>query len=303
MKVTLTSHLQVNSLSLYVWFKTNRTLRREWTYWQQQCLIVHYLVQMLKMWIQVDISFYRVSQKSARRLIWRKLKITVFTRSAFIFSESSYLKFGIKQSKIGWKLAEQWLPKGKILGPGDQQTFSQIFRKMHQFKSAILPYLSSLERKNFVNLKETQLFYLVIKLMKHFTVPRTCTGWKTKTGIGIIFCRAENYTDYREFSVRHLKSISNKDNYKTFLKGPPASLLHCIENILSHSSGKCHDSPTNGCSEFHQWLLWVSPSYNIYSLVSPQQQRNYQLEKKMIPIPLLVFHLVQALGTVKDIFH
>ena len=46
---------------------------------------------------------YRVSQKNARRLIWRKLKTTVFTRSARIFSESSYfnLKFSITQPKTG----------------------------------------------------------------------------------------------------------------------------------------------------------------------------------------------------------
>ena len=55
-----------------------------------------------------------------------------------------------------------------------------------------------------------------------------------------------------------LMSISNKHNYKTFSKSPPASLLHCIKNILSHSPGKRCDSLTmtapsfiNGCSEFH----------------------------------------------------
>ena len=61
-------------------------------------------------------------------------------------------------------------------------------------------------------------------------------------------------------------SVSNKHNYKTFSKSPPVSLLHCIESILSHSSGKRHDSLTmaplsftNGSSEFHQWLPQVSP--------------------------------------------
>ena len=47
------------------------------------------------------------------------------TRFAFIFSESSYfnLKFGTKQSKIGWNFAEhaQWLPKAKISGPVDDR--------------------------------------------------------------------------------------------------------------------------------------------------------------------------------------
>ena len=59
-------------------------------------------------------------------------------------------------------------------------------------------------------------------------------------------------------SSEPLMSISNKHNYKTFSKSPPASLLHCIRNFLSHSSGKWHDSLTmaalsfiSGCSEFH----------------------------------------------------
>ena len=43
-------------------------------------------------------------------------------------------------------------------------TDNPIFLKnAHTFKTAILLYQSALERKNFVNLKEAQLFYLVIK--------------------------------------------------------------------------------------------------------------------------------------------
>ena len=95
---------------------------------------------------------------------------------------------------------------------------------MNRFKAAILLYLSSLEHKNFMKLKKTRLFYLVIKLLKPFSVPRACTRRETKRGIGIIF----------------------------------------------FSYGKLHLC--------------------------------YQLEKKMIPIPLLVFHLVQAAGTVKGFF-
>ena len=59
-------------------------------------------------------------------------------------------------------------------------------------------------------------------------------------------------------------SISNKDNYKTFAKSPPASLIHCIGNILSHLSGKWRDSLimavlslTNGCSEFHLCTIFI----------------------------------------------
>ena len=48
-------------------------------------------------------NIYLVSQKNARRLICCRINMTVLTRSAFIFSGSSYfnLKFGIKQSEIG----------------------------------------------------------------------------------------------------------------------------------------------------------------------------------------------------------
>ena len=61
-----------------------------------------------------------------------------------------------------------------------------------------------------------------------------------------------------------LSSISNKHNCKTFSKSPTASLLHCIGNILSHSSGKWRDSLTmaalsftNGCSEFHLCTIFI----------------------------------------------
>ena len=82
-------------------------------------------------------------------------------------------------------------------------------------------------------------------------------------------------------------SIINKHNYKTFTKSPPASSLHHIKNILNHSSGKCRDSLTMAalsftkstglCTKFvHQYLI----SNSVIMM---------QLEKKMIPIPLLVF--------------
>ena len=38
---------------------------------------------------------------------------------------------------------------------------------MHKVKVAILPHQSSLEHKNFMKLKETQLFYLVINPIPH----------------------------------------------------------------------------------------------------------------------------------------
>ena len=59
-------------------------------------------------------------------------------------------------------------------------------------------------------------------------------------------------------------SVSNRHNYKTFSKSPPASLLYYVGNILSHSSGKWRDSLTmaalsftNGCSEFHLCTIFI----------------------------------------------
>ena len=49
------------------------------------------------------------------------------------------------------------------------------FSKNTIIKAAMFPSQSSLERKNFVKLKKTQLFYLVIIFMKLFAVPRACT--------------------------------------------------------------------------------------------------------------------------------
>ena len=61
-------------------------------------------------------------------------------------------------------------------------------------------------------------------------------------------------------------SPSDKHSYKTFTKSPPASLSHCIENILNHLSGKCRDSlADSGCSDFHQ-VNW--PEYHLFTDVS-----------------------------------
>ena len=67
-------------------------------------------------------------------------------------------------------------------------------------------------------------------------------------------------------------SRNNKHNYKTFAKSPPASLLHCIEKILNHSSGKCGDYLTMAALSFtrfastifiHQYLLSNSVSISL----------------------------------------
>ena len=56
-------------------------------------------------------------------------------------------------------------------------------------------------------------------------------------------------------SIEPLTSVSNNHNYKTFSEGPTASLLHCIESILSHSSGKWRDSLTMAALSFTNWML------------------------------------------------
>ena len=68
----------------------------------------------------------------------------------------------------------EWLPKAKILGPAKDRQLVFFFGKTRHFKTAILPYQSSLERKNFVKLTRTQLFYLFIKIAKPFDVPKAC---------------------------------------------------------------------------------------------------------------------------------
>ena len=53
--------------------------------------------------------------------------------------------------------------------------------------------------KNVVKLKETQLFYLVIKLPKPVAVlKKVFRKGKAKRGIGITFFRSDNYTDVIE---------------------------------------------------------------------------------------------------------
>ena len=71
----------------------------------KHCPIVYY--ETIKLvcvhYVVTTCSLSDCTKKNAQRLIWWKLKTSVHTRSAFIFSESSYfnLKFDIKQSKIG----------------------------------------------------------------------------------------------------------------------------------------------------------------------------------------------------------
>ena len=52
-------------------------------------------------------------------------------------------------------------------------------------------------------------------------------------------------------------SINSKHNYQTFTKCPPASSLHCIENILNFSSGKCRNFLTMAALSFTKSTAFV----------------------------------------------
>ena len=135
---------------------------------------------------------------------------------------------------------------------------------MHQFKASILLYLSSMERKNFMKLQKIQFFYLVIKLMKPLLYQELVRNEKLRDVSLSYFVVRRITLMLSRISSEPLMSISNKHNYKTFSKRPTASLLHCIGNILSHSSGKWRDSLTvaglsftNRCFEFHLCTIFI----------------------------------------------
>ena len=121
---------------------------------------------------------------------------------------------------------------------------------------AILLYLSSVEGKNFMKLRKTQLFYLMYQgLVRDEKLRELSVSYFFVLSITLMLSR---------ISSEALTSISNKHNHKTFSKSPPASLIHCIGNILSHSSWKWGDSLTmaalsftNGCSEFHLCAIFI----------------------------------------------
>ena len=202
-----------------------------------------------------ELYIYRVSQKKKVRCLIR-CKLKIYKICFYIFW------ILILQFKIWCKVIQNRLKVRRAMA-NQSLNFrtrwwqpTRFFRKMYLFRKDILLYLSSLERRSFVKLKKTQLFYLFIKLMKPFAVPRAFTGWKTKRGIGIIlFSHWELHWYYWEFSVSHYKSsyifgTLHRKRFESFVWEVP------------WFSG-------NSWSEFHQWLLWVSPLYNIYSLISP----------------------------------
>ena len=108
---------------------------------------------------------------------------------------------------------------------------------MNYFKAAMLLYQSPPECKNLVHLKKTQFFYFVMELTKPFAVPKACTRKLREILVSYFFVLI--ITLLLRIFGEALMSISNKHNYATFTKSPPASLLHRIKN--SHSSGKCCD--------------------------------------------------------------
>ena len=131
--------------------------------------------------------------------------------------------------------------------------------------------------------KNTQLFYLVIKFMKPFAVPRACTDEKLReVSVSYFFILRITLMLSIIFS-EPLMSVSNKHKYKTFSKSPPASLSHCIKNILSHSSGKCRDSLTvaalsftNGSSEFRLCTIFVHWYLLGNSVIISSRKRRYK---------------------------
>ena len=155
------------------------------------------------------------------------------------------LKIWYKAIQNWLKFDEEWLPKAKLFGPTDEKTV-RFFRKCTNLKQ---PYCFTKVHWS-IKLKKTQLFYfIVIKSTKPFAVTKACMRWKNQERYRYHFFVVIITLLLRIFS-KALMSKSDKHNYKTFTKSPPAPFLHCIENILNHSSGKCRDSLTMAALSF-----------------------------------------------------
>ena len=79
---------------------------------------------------------------------------------------------------------------------------------------------------------------------------KACTRRKTKRGTGVILVMVIITLRVSRIFSEALMSKREKHNYKTFTKSSPTSLLHCIEKIWNHSSGKCRDSLTIAALSF-----------------------------------------------------
>ena len=73
-------------------------------------------------------------------------------------------------------------------------------------KAAILFYQSSLERKNFMKLKKTQLFTYSYQVNEIFAVKKACMR-KTKRGIGIIFFSQKVLLYFVALHRKHFESF------------------------------------------------------------------------------------------------
>ena len=104
-----------------------------WTWDIADIFYSYYICQAFGDLIPGIPKIYLVSQINFNCLIWCKLKATVFMRFVVIFSKSSHfnLNCGIKQSKISWNFAEQWLSKVKISEPVDGR-WPDFFQKIDQ---------------------------------------------------------------------------------------------------------------------------------------------------------------------------
>ena len=103
-----------------------------------------------------------------------------------------------------------------------------IFRKMHQFKEAIMLYQSSLERKKFCELKETHLFHLVIK-----TVFRHAVLYIRTSMCSLCICLLQFLTheiflfvtlSFKQCMYRFSERLTDWDKYR--------QQLHFVANIL-----------------------------------------------------------------------
>ena len=104
---------------------------------------------------------------------------------------------------------------------------------MHQFKAAILDNQSSLERKNFMKLKKTQLFYLLreTSVSYFFALINTPTLWR------ILSISSKRNCKLSQKVLLHLCYIASKTFESFILEMPSFSDNSC--SVFAKSSGLC----------------------------------------------------------------
>ena len=98
--------------------------------------------------------------------------MTVFTRSAFIFSESSYFNL-----KFGHKSVESLPRNGHRKLKSQDPLMNRQLKLFVKYTNLELAYCFIKVHSSvliLVKLKKTKLFFLVIKLTKPFAVPNAC---------------------------------------------------------------------------------------------------------------------------------